>query len=152
PSESYDEMPAAKADDAKDDNKRSRAHGSSKKHTAGPDGVSGLHVRAIDGRPVVSNVEADSAADHAGVKSGWEIVAIDGEKSANVFKRIGESKMESSLIAAIQALSVEYSTNETVGSEVKIEFVDGNNKHVTKTIKPQAPTGTPAAFGHLPAF
>ena len=46
------------------------------------DGAPGLDVRLIDGRVLVTTVEGDSPAARAGIKPGWEIVAIEGKDVA----------------------------------------------------------------------
>ena len=46
------------------------------------DGAPGLDVRLIDGRVLVTTVEGDSPAARAGIKPGWEIVAIEGKEVA----------------------------------------------------------------------
>ncbi len=52
------------------------------------DGETGIDLRVVNGKALVTSVEADSPAARAGVKTGWEMIRAGTTASAAVFAKI----------------------------------------------------------------
>lgn len=114
------------------------------------DGETGIDVRWLDGRVVVTSVVPGSAADKAGVRTGWivkRIGTLDIEPAIQRFlatrKAAGEHGLYASRIAANRL-------GGPTGTPKSIVFLDGEDKEVQLEIALAAARGVKARFGFLP--
>jgi carboxyl-terminal processing protease len=112
--------------------------------------TAGLDVRVIGGQAVVTGLDDGSTAAAQGVRLGWEIVAVDGVSLAPRLHRIAEHYRNSTAAELYMARAVFARLDGEAGSKVRVEFVDGTGKHVTKQIERAEPPGALARFGYLP--
>lgn len=106
-------------------------------------GQCGIDIRIIDGRPVVSSIDADSPAREAGVQTGWEVVRIDSLEIAPIVAKLaGEDLMAARLVRA--------RLDGEVNSPVKIEFSDVQGRRMVKELVRKAAPGELTRFGFLP--
>ena len=114
---------------------------------AGPggDGTTGIDVRVLDGRAVVTSVTAAS-----GIHTGWELLKIHGKPIAPLIARINRTYRESSL----RQLQLRHAILSRLGGEpgetIALEFLDGQGRAVSKAVRLTPPRGNLAHFGYLP--
>jgi carboxyl-terminal processing protease len=115
----------------------------------GGDGSAGIDARVLDGRVVVTRVDAASPASAAGVKPGWLIVRTGGSELAPVLEKlkgdlsIHELQLERAVAARLGG---------PVGGKIRIEFLDAGNRSVPLELELAPPRGRLARFGNLPAM
>ena len=114
------------------------------------DATSGLDVRVIDGRAVVTSVEAGSPAAQRGVKPGWEIVRVKGDPVAPALLKIKEQFASSTLLDFRLARAVGTRLQGPAGSTVPVQFLDGSDRTVTLEITRTEPRGKVVHFGNMP--
>jgi carboxyl-terminal processing protease len=98
-------------------------------------GTHGLSHRSIDGRLVVTNVEAGQPAEAAGIEAGWVITAVDG-------KRVSELQAELIEREPVLALRPEAALMRAAGTAmggdaggvVELELLDRQDRKVTKKL------------------
>ena len=106
----------------------------------GRDGYAGIHARVLDGRMIVTRVDDDSAAKRLGVKTGWEIRAIDGEALAPQIQRVTREHAGSTLLDSELAWIAARKLSGKVGGRTRVQLVDGNGN----------PTDLEIAFAQRP--
>lgn len=116
---------------------------------AGP-ATTGIDVRVLAGKAIVTTVDDGSSAASAGVHTGWEILNIAGVPVAPALRRITNVDRDSTMLELHLARSVQAKLSGATGSHTDIEFVDGEGKHVTKQIERSEPPGSLSRFGYLP--
>jgi carboxyl-terminal processing protease len=110
----------------------------------------GLDVRVLDGHAVVTNVEPGSPAAKRGVKSGWEIVRIDGKPMATVIPGIEKQFAKSTLLDLRLSRAVLGRLAGEAGSSALVELLDGENRVVALDLERAEPRGKLVSFGNLP--
>jgi carboxyl-terminal processing protease len=115
----------------------------------GGDGSAGIDARVLDGRVVVTRVDAGAAASAAGVKPGWLIVRTGGNDLAPVLDKLkgDQSIHELQLDRAVAAR-----LRGPVGGKIRIEFLDAGDRGVAVDLDLAPPRGQLARFGNLPAM
>jgi carboxyl-terminal processing protease len=115
----------------------------------GGEGSTGIDARVLDGRVVVTRVDAGSPASAAGVKPGWLIVRTGGSDLAPVLEKLKGDQ-------SIHELQLEHAAaarlRGPVGGKIRIEFLDAGNRNVPLELDLAAPRGQLARFGNLPAM
>ena len=114
---------------------------------AGGDGTTGIDVRVLDGRAIVTEVEPGSAAARAGVKTGWEIVSVeDRELRPLIAKLVADvSVHDLQLTRAVLAR-----TTGPVGATHRFVFsASENGSPMTRHLALAQPRGEMAGFGNL---
>jgi len=112
--------------------------------------VTGIDVRVLEGKAIVTAVEDGSSAEAQDVRRGWEVVSVDGVPIAPALRRIAELDRDSTMLELHLARSVQAKLSGATGSHAHVEFVDGEGRHVTKQIERSEPPGALARFGYLP--
>jgi carboxyl-terminal processing protease len=110
----------------------------------------GIGARVLEGRAIVTQVQAGSPAEKAGIKPGWEILKIDGRELAPIIKRIEDNYSNSTLKDLVISRAAEAAINGQTAEAAEVEFHDGN---VAKTFKldKTEPRGARIKFGEMPA-
>ena len=114
---------------------------------SGGDGSTGLTLRLIEGRVVVTAVDPESPAGRAGVRRGWAVRSIDGvDRAAELSARPAEGPMARYAIdAGAQALD-----HGTVGSRSTWAFIDASGGERTLEIECATTPGATTRIGILP--
>jgi carboxyl-terminal processing protease len=113
-------------------------------------GSPGIDLRVIDGKALVVGVAPESPAAAAGVRPGWEIVKVDGKEVASSLQKIVRKEAGSTLLDITLVHAVVARLGGEVGTQVKVEFRDGDNVRVERTLDRVTPRGTVAHLGNLP--
>lgn len=113
----------------------------------GGDLTTGLDVRVIGMQALVTSVEPGSSAASQGVHPGWEIVKIAGAPIAPVVAKLNETYSGSTLHDLMLRRAV-LARLDGAGS-VTVEFLDGTNQRVSKTLAESEPKGKLVQFGYL---
>jgi carboxyl-terminal processing protease len=114
-------------------------------------GTVGLEVRFLGHDLVVTHVEPGLPADRAGVRTGWIIKRIADTSTEKFFPK-ALSKLDE---ARRQFLAWRAAAHKLLGepdSALAIEFVDGQNKTRTLTLKRVRGPGEAVQFGSLPVL
>ncbi len=117
---------------------------------AGGTATAGLDVRVLDGKAIVTSVDDGSSAAKQDVHAGWEILRVDGAPVTPALHRIVELDRNSTMQELHLARSVLAKLSGVAGAEVRVEFIDGAGRRVTKQIERSEPPGALARFGYLP--
>lgn len=119
--------------------------------TASP-GTSGLQFRFVSDRLVVSQVVAGSAAAHAGVRAGWELLAIDGlDVPRMLAARQHLSNVRDRRRAALQIpMRAESMTRGARGTVLHASFRQGDGKAVRVELSRGSWDGDIIKYGPLP--
>jgi len=112
--------------------------------------TTGIDVRVLEGKAIVTTVDDGSSAAAQGVRRGWEVMSVDGAAVAPALRRIAQVDRDSTMLELHLARSVEARLSGTDGSRARIEFADGAGGNVTKQIERSEPPGSRARFGYLP--
>jgi len=114
------------------------------------DGDPGIELRIIDGHALVTSVAPDSPAAAQGVKTGWELLSVDGKEIAPSLSKIKDALGESTLIDVMEERSVASRLEGDVGKTVPVKFRDGRDRTVELKLKRSATRGALAMLGNLP--
>jgi len=111
----------------------------------------GVDLAYIGNRMVVERVEPDGAAKASGVEPGWIVTAIGTVKVDSVLERIRSRPGRYSLtLRAVRGVST--LLLGPVESSVTVQFQDGRDRPVSKTMVRRADTGPPVKWGYFPTF
>jgi carboxyl-terminal processing protease len=119
------------------------------KKEGGEQGTSGFDVRVVGSQVLVTSVEPGTPADKAGVRPGWEVRKIGTQDIPGIIAKIDQKFKDSSLRQIIGRRTVMARLDADVNQDVTVEFLDGGNKPVTKTVKHAVPRGELTRFGYL---
>jgi carboxyl-terminal processing protease len=112
-------------------------------------GDTGIDLRIIDGRAVVSDVRKDSPAASAGVKTGWVLAAIRDLEVADVLDQLSQSFSAQEVgIHGVSILKGRLEGRE--GSDIDLTFLDGTDREVELSIARAPMPGEFVKFGNLP--
>jgi carboxyl-terminal processing protease len=114
------------------------------------EGVTGIDVRLMSGRMLVTSIQSDSPAAALGVHGGWELVAVDGQELAPVIARISNGVETSAFRAAAVRASILYRLGGEPGGTVSVRFRDGSRNLRDVEIRRVRPRGLRVEFGFLP--
>jgi len=111
--------------------------------------TTGIDVRLVGSQVLVTSVEKGSSAAEQGVKPGWQILKVAGTDLGPVVEKIIQTTANSTLrdISARRAILARMEGK--AGDSIQVEFLDGKDQHVTKTIVQGKPRGTLTQFGYL---
>jgi carboxyl-terminal processing protease len=118
-------------------------------HSTGHESTTGLDVRLAGAQVLVTSVQADSSAAHSGVRPGWQILKIGDLSLDLVIAKLDESYAKSTLRDLVSRRAVLSRMEGKPGESVEVEFLDGQDRHVGKTLRHTKPKGTLAQFGYL---
>ena len=110
---------------------------------------SGIDVRVVGVQTLVTTVDKGSSADAQGVRPGWQILKIGDAELAQVLAKLDEMYKESTLRDVTLQRAILAKLGGDVGSKITVDFLDGNNQRVTKTLTLAEPKGVLTRFGYL---
>jgi carboxyl-terminal processing protease len=121
--------------------------------SGGDPGDLGMEARLVDGRVVVSHVDADGPASGAGIRAGWVVETVDGRSMAEALERLAALPANEQRIAVT---GFTYAVNSmlagTEGDTAALDLRDAADRTVLATpVRRQRP-GEPVRFGNLPTF
>lgn len=115
-----------------------------------PRGVTGLTVRVVNERLLVTDVEPNSPAEEAGVMRGWEITAIDGDRIAPIIRDVTNSLGESTMRQIILSRTFSDRMDGPINAQIDVRFRDADMKRKTLSLGRALPEGEDIVFGNLP--
>lgn len=115
----------------------------------GGESTTGLDVRVVGTQVLVTAVEPNSSAAANGVGPGWQILKIGDLNLDLVIAKLDESYAKSTLRDLVSRRAVLSRLDGEAGKSVEVEFLDGREQRVTKTLQHEKPKGTLAQFGYL---
>jgi carboxyl-terminal processing protease len=118
--------------------------------SGGPE-TPGIDVRVLDGRAIVTQVDAGSSAEKKGVRPGWEIVKAGGQEIGPVLKKIRDQFAKSTLLDLRLSRAVLGRLMGASGTSAHVDFLDANDRAVALDLERAAPRGKVVSFGNLPA-
>jgi carboxyl-terminal processing protease len=115
-------------------------------------GDAGMEVRLVDGRLLVTRVEAGGPAAAAGVRTGWAMDAVDGKSARELLEplehipgaREPRGRQLYAWMIGTQAL------RGAPGKALRVRFIDGADRPVEKTLTLRPPAALSEKFGNLP--
>ena len=110
----------------------------------------GSTCASLEGRAIVTAVDAGSPAAVKGVKPGWEILRIGDAEVAPVVARIQQQFQDSTLLDLRLSRSVLARLKGAAGSTVSVKFLDGADRKVSMDLDRAAPRGKIVRLGNLP--
>jgi carboxyl-terminal processing protease len=111
--------------------------------------TTGLDVRVVGTQVLVTSVDPDSSAAVNGVRPGWQILKIAGLDLDLVIAKLDETYAKSTLRDLVSRRAMLSRLEGEPGRSVDVEFLDGRDQRVTKTLRQEKPKGTLAQFGYL---
>ena len=116
---------------------------------SGHESTTGLDVRVVDKQALVTSVEPGSSAAGEGVRSGWRILKIGGLDLELVIDKLDEAYAKSTLLDLVSRRALLSRLEGKAGDSVVVEFLDGQDKRVIKTLRHGKPRGALTQFGYL---
>jgi carboxyl-terminal processing protease len=111
--------------------------------------TTGMDVRVVGSQALVTSVEPGSSAAGNGVRPGWQILKIGELDLSLAIVKIDESYAKSTLRELISRRALLSRLEGEPGKSVEVEFLDGRDQRITKTLRHEKPKGTLAQFGYL---
>ncbi len=93
-------------------------------------GYAGLDVRVLDGKAIITKVEDGYPSAEKGIKTGWEIVAVNGRKTADIIEKVVEAYADSTMLDLVLSRATSRKLYGDVGDEVKLQLLDGDGNAV----------------------
>lgn len=113
----------------------------------------GMTIRLVGGAATVASVETEGPAGMAGVRPGWIVEAIDGQRPADELAKIATLDAAAERRARTRWL---WSVNELLeggaGSSASLVMLDGGDDTVRMDIVRRRVPGRPVQFGSLPVI
>ena len=113
-------------------------------------GQTGIDLRILSGRAIVTSVAPDSAASQTGVRAGWEIVRIGKTAVDPLISRLARGSPESRLADLLTARALRSQLDGPIQSTVTIEFADIHGTPFTRRLTRRVEPGVLTHFGFLP--
>ncbi len=123
---------------------------SSLRGTGGGPGTTGLTVRVIGSKALVTRVGPESPAARVGIHAGWELLRAGTDDMAPLIDKIGNAYAGSTLRELMLVEAIEQRLAGSAGETRDLVFLDGNGTTVRRTIMLVKPSGNLTQFGFLP--
>jgi carboxyl-terminal processing protease len=114
------------------------------------DGWTGLDVRVVGDRALVTSVAEGSPAGGAGVRPGWTVSRVGDDDIAPVLETIAEEFADNRYRDLALAGAVLGRLSGPVGEEVRVTFLDGADRNAEKTLVLAEQRGEKIRMGYLP--
>jgi carboxyl-terminal processing protease len=115
-------------------------------------GSTGIQIRVIDGRAIVTSVAPGTPAERAGVRPGWEMRSFKGQEIPPLFPPIEKEFEKSPRKDFYLWYAVRSRTAGAIGDTAAAVFMDGKDRPEQKTMILEEPKGKKVIFGNLPAL
>jgi carboxyl-terminal processing protease len=97
-------------------------------------GAAGLDLRIIDGRPVVTRVESGSAAERAGLRTGYVILKVGNRDMAEMVSRLARSEMSEAYRQAHMRGAALSALEGAAGESRRVTFLDEQDRQREATL------------------
>lgn len=114
-------------------------------------GTPGFDVRLIGRDLFVTGTDPDGAAAAAGVRTGWKVVAIDGEPVDRLLGDVVET-LPARLLQVEGWRAAQTRLRGPAGTAVDVRFADGADRSIRLSVPRRPETGHPVTVGHLPTM
>jgi carboxyl-terminal processing protease len=114
------------------------------------DGTTGIDVRVIDGRVLVTRVDEGTPAADLGVKPGWEILEIDGKPLAPVLEKTGKVFQGKTVFHLVQHQAIVNRLIGEIGTSKAIRFRNAADEEVVLEVGLVSQKGTKFRLGIFP--
>lgn len=118
----------------------------------GDPGDIGIELRVLDGQLVVSRVREGSAAQGAGVRTGWTIRSIGTTPAESMLSVLDVLPGDRRLAQAQVAAAAMRRLSPNVDDSVQVRFGTRGDTVTTVTLVGRPIPGTPVRFGNLPTM
>lgn len=115
-------------------------------------GSTGLKIRVIDGKAIVTSIVPGTPAERAGVRPGWEIRSVKGEEIPPLFPPIEKEFEESPRKDFYLSYAARSRMGGAIGDTVTAIFMDETNRPTERTMILEESKGKKVIFGNLPPF
>ncbi len=115
-------------------------------------GSTGLQIRVIDGKAIVTSIMPGAPAERAGVRPGWEIRSVKGTEIPPLFPPIEKEFEKSPRKDFYLSYAVRTRMGGAIGDTVAVTFIDEMDRPAEKTMILEEPKGKKVIFGNLPPF
>jgi carboxyl-terminal processing protease len=115
-------------------------------------GSTGIELRVIDGKAIVTSVKPGMPAERAGVRPGWEMRSIRGEEIPPLFPPIEKEFEKNPRMDFYLWYAARARLGGSIGDTVTAIFMDEKDRPTEKTMILEEPRGKRVIFGNLPAF
>jgi carboxyl-terminal processing protease len=112
-------------------------------------GVTGIDLRMVEGKPLVSSVLPGSTAAEAGVRTGWELVSAGDDEVAPIIEKISERFAGEPLLDSILADALRNVLRGPIGGKEPFRFADGKGETPQIEIGFAEESGYRFKTGHL---
>ena len=116
------------------------------------DGATGIDVRVINGRALVTSVEEGSPAYDQGVRPGWEVIRVSDDELPPMLHDLAQALDGKTTQDYLLARAVSSRLEGSVGETVAVEFLDGDGAPVQLEIALAEKSGRKIRLGNLPAM
>ncbi len=113
-------------------------------------GVTGITARVIGGHALVTSVDAESPAEQAEVKPGWEIIQIANHEVRPRMASIAGQFEGKTLKDLVLADAVAGRLEGNIGERIEVSFLDDSDRTVERSLTFMEPRGTKFQIGNLP--
>jgi carboxyl-terminal processing protease len=113
------------------------------------DTATGIDLRVVGAQVLVTSVERDSPAFKQGVAPGWEILKIAHTDLAPAVAELNKTYAGSTLHDLMLRRAILGRLSGDASAPVQVEFLDGDDKRVSKMLAPGQPKGERVRFGYL---
>jgi carboxyl-terminal processing protease len=111
--------------------------------------TTGMDVRVAGSQVLVTSVEAGSSAAREGVQPGWQILKIGSTELAPVVEKLSQTYAASTLRELVMSRAILARLDGKPRESIAVEFLDGANLRVTKSLTERKPRGELSQFGYL---
>ena len=111
--------------------------------------TTGLDVRVLGSEVLVTSVDRGSSAAEQGVRPGWRILKIAGMDLDPLVSKLNDNYKQSTLRDLMLRRAILSRLEDAPRDSVRVEFLDGANQRVMRTLMHGKPRGTLTQFGYL---
>ncbi len=112
-------------------------------------GSSGIQIRIIDRKAVITAVEKNSSAAGQGILPGWIVQKVDGKALSKSIPLVEKQYAKKSWKTLMVTASAQALLKGSLGDKIVLDLVDGTGNVVSKTITLGLPKGKSFRFGHF---
>ncbi|MBI3951066.1 MAG: hypothetical protein HY314_11510 [Acidobacteria bacterium] len=114
------------------------------------EGVVGLQIKLVEGRPTITCVEPNSAAARAGLRPGFIVTHVGDASVEEIQQKVAARKERPTIEQFMFVRAVAGRLGGAVDSTVAVRYLDQDDKPHTVELKRGSPEGEPIKFGELP--